>query len=117
MGAQAHESFRVNESLLNSQDFNKPFQINRDASHRQSSAVMSQDGKPTVVHRCKLNPTQACHVAQRELFGMAKTLKEHPNMILCLDIEGFANHKWSGNASTLKELGNGNTFWQSSDPS
>jgi len=48
---------------------------------------------------------------------MAKTLKEHPNMILCLDIEGFANHKWSGNTSTLKELGNGNTFWQSSDPS
>jgi len=82
------------ETLLAHPDFNKPFQIHTDASHCQSGAVASQDGKPIAFHSRKLNPAQTRHTAaERELLSTVETLKEHRNMLLGQQIEVFTDHE------------------------
>jgi len=84
----------VKETLLAHPDFNKSFQIHADASHCQSGAVVSQEGKPTAFCSRKLNPAQTrCTAAERELLSTVDTLKEHRNMLLGQTIKVFTDHK------------------------
>ena len=46
------------ETLLAYPDFNKPFNIHTDASHKQLGAVISQDDQPLAFYSRKLNPAQ-----------------------------------------------------------
>jgi len=82
------------ETLSARPNFNEPFQICTDASHCQSGAVASQDGKPIAFCGRKLNPAQTrCTAAERELPSTAETLKECRNMLLGQQIEVFTDHE------------------------
>jgi len=82
------------ETLLAYPNFNEPFQIHTDASHCQSGAAVSQEGKPIAFCSGKLNPAQTRHrTAEREPLSVAETLKEHRNMLLGQQIEVFTDHK------------------------
>jgi len=82
------------ETLLACSNFNKPFQIHTDASHCQSGAAVSQEGKPMAFCGCKLNPAQTgCTTAERELLSAAETLKECQHMLLGQQIQVFTDHK------------------------
>jgi len=75
-------------------DFNEPFQTCTDASHCQLGVVVSQDGKPIAFCSRKLNPAQTGRTtAEREVIGMAETLKECRNMLLGQEIKVFTDHK------------------------
>jgi len=73
----------ANEAMPTHPDSHKPFQTQTDASHCQLGAVVSQEGKPIAFCNHQLNPGQTRHTsAERKPLGMAKTLKEHQNMLL-----------------------------------
>jgi len=82
------------EMLLAYPDFNKPFQINTDASHYQLGAAVSQEGKPIAFYSRKLNPAQTRYTTtERELLSIVETLKEYRNILLGQEIEVFTDHK------------------------
>ncbi len=71
------------EVLLAYPDFNKPFDIQRDASHAQLGAIISQNGKPIAFYSCKLNPAQMWYtMTEHELLSIVETLKEFCNILL-----------------------------------
>jgi len=80
------------ETLLACPNSNKPFQIHTDASHCQSGAVASQEGKPIAFYSHKLNPAQYT-TTERELLSIVETLKERRNILLGQQIEVFTDRK------------------------
>ena len=72
------------ETILAYPDFNKPFEIQTDASAYQLGACISQqDGKPIAFYSRKLTPTQSRYTTtERELLSIVETLKEFRTILL-----------------------------------
>ena len=82
------------ETLLAYPDFNKPFIIHTDASHKQLGTVISQDNHPITFYSCKLNPAQTRYtMTERELLSIVETLKEFRNILLGHCIKVYTDHK------------------------
>jgi hypothetical protein len=75
-------------------DFNKPFVIHTDASHKQLGAVISQDNHPIAFYSRKLNPAQTQYtMTEHELLSIVETLKEFRNILLGHHIKVYTDHK------------------------
>jgi hypothetical protein len=82
------------ETLLIYPNFNEPFQIHTDASHRQMGAVISQKGMPIAFWSKKLKDAQVRYTTtERELLSIVECLKTFRNILLGHKIEVFTDHK------------------------
>jgi RNase H-like domain found in reverse transcriptase len=61
------------ETLLTYSNFDKPFEIYTDASHKQLGSTITQDGKPIAFYSRKLNPAQTRYTTtERELLSIVE---------------------------------------------
>jgi hypothetical protein len=82
------------ETLLVYPNFNEPFQIHTDASHRQLGAVISQKGMPIAFWSKKPKDAQVHYTTtERELLSIVECLKTFRNILLGHKIEVFTDHK------------------------
>src|SRR6056300_1273334 len=82
------------DTLLHYPDFNKPFEIHTDASHRQITAVITQDNKPIAFYSRKLRDGQHNYTTtERELLAIVETLKEFRTILLGHKIKVYTDHK------------------------
>jgi hypothetical protein len=91
---QKAKSILSKEVLLAFPQFDKPFTIHTDASHRQLGAVISQDNKPIAFYSQKSNDAQTRYTTtERELLSIVETLKEFRNILLGHKIVVWTDHK------------------------
>ena len=91
------------QETLNYPNFNEVFEIHTDASDRQLSAAISQNGKPLAFYSRKLSSAQRKYTAtEQELFSIVKTLKEFRNILLGRKIKVFTDYKNLVHESELK---------------
>jgi len=82
------------ETILNSPNFSKEFEIHTDASKTQLGAVISQDAKPIAFYSRKLTSAQEKYTTtERELLAIVETLKEFRNILLGHKIVVHTDHK------------------------
>jgi len=82
------------DTLLHYPDFNKPFEIHTDASHRQIGAISTQDNKPIAFYSRKLRDGQHNYTTtERELLAIVETLKEFRTILLGQRIKVYTDHK------------------------
>ena len=75
-------------------DCSIPFDVYTDASDFQLGAAIIQNGRPMACHSKKLTPAQQnCTTTEKELLGMAMTLKEHRKMLAAARIRCWTDHK------------------------
>ena len=84
----------ITQKLLSYPNFNKLFDIHRDASDLQLCVVISQNGKPITFYSRKLNPEQMRHTTtEKELLAIVETLKQFKNILLGKKINVCAEDK------------------------
>ena len=81
------------DTLLHYPDFNKPFEIHTDASHRQIGAVITQDKKPIAFYSRKLRDSQHNYtITECELLAIVKILKAFWTILLRQQIRVNTDH-------------------------
>ena len=74
-------------------DFERPFDLNTDASDRQLGATLVQDGKPLGFYTRKLNSAQLNYtVGEKELLGIIEGFKAFEGMIRGQDLTVRTDH-------------------------
>ncbi len=74
-----------------------------DASNRQLSAAILQNGKPLIYYKRKLSSAQKIYTTtKQELLSIVETLKEFRNILLGQRIKVFTDHKNLVHESELK---------------
>ena len=82
------------KTLFHYLDFNKPFDIQKDASHTQIGSLISQNNKPISFYSYKLSPSQTRYTTTEiELSSLVETFKEFRNILLCQQHKVYTDHK------------------------
>jgi hypothetical protein len=83
----------TNDVMLSFPDFNRPFEIQSDASDFQLEAVILQERKPAFYSR-KLNPAQRNYTTgKREMLSIVETLRAYRNILLGHEIIIYTDHQ------------------------
>jgi hypothetical protein len=94
----------TNYVMLAFPDFNKPFEINTDASDFQLGAVIMQERRPVAFYSRKLNPAlQNYTTGKREMISIVETLRAYKNILLGHEIIIYADHQNLVNDQTRHE--------------
>jgi hypothetical protein len=81
---------KVKLAFLN---FSKPFHLYTDASDKQLSATLVQDGRPLGFYTRKLNGPQLNYkVREKELLGIVEGVKAFEGIILGQDLTIYTDH-------------------------
>ena len=92
------------ETMLVYPNFHIPFEVHTDASDYQLGGVVAQQGKPIGYFSRKLNSAQRNYTTgEKELLGIAETLKEFWYILLGHEIIVYTDHKNLCRENTVHE--------------
>ena len=92
------------ETMLVYPDFNIPFEVHTDSSDYQLGGVVAQRGKPIGFFSRKLNSAQKNYTTgEKELLGIAETLKKFRYILLGHKIIVYTDHKNLCRENTIHE--------------
>ena len=92
------------ETMLVYPDFSLPFEVHTDSSDYQLGGVVAQQGRPIGFFSRKLNSAQKNYTTgEKELLGIAETLKEFRYILLGHEIVVYTDHKNLCRENTIHE--------------